>query len=82
MRLLPVRPDADIHQQRQVDPRGDAAGIDQHIGQFGFADVGQAVAALKACGVEFVESTQLHPEDRGALTRATLGSVAFELVHQ
>jgi hypothetical protein len=24
----------------------------------------------------------LHPEDRGALTRATLGSVAFELVHQ
>jgi 4-hydroxyphenylpyruvate dioxygenase len=44
--------------------------------------VGQAVAALKARGVEFVESTQLHPEDRGALTRATLGSVAFELVHQ
>ena len=49
---------------------------------FGVPDVGQAVAALKAHGVEFVESTQLHPEDRGALTRATLGSVAFELVHQ
>jgi 4-hydroxyphenylpyruvate dioxygenase len=49
---------------------------------FGVPDVGQAVAALKARGVEFVESTQLHPEDRGALTRATLGSVAFELVHQ
>jgi 4-hydroxyphenylpyruvate dioxygenase len=49
---------------------------------FGVPDVGQAVAALKTRGVEFVESTQLHPEDRGALTRATLGSVAFELVHQ
>jgi 4-hydroxyphenylpyruvate dioxygenase len=53
----------------------------QRIG-FGVPDVGQAVAALKSRGVEFVESTQLHPEDRGALTRATLGSVAFELVHQ
>ncbi|WP_322992934.1 4-hydroxyphenylpyruvate dioxygenase [Limnohabitans sp.] len=53
----------------------------QRIG-FGVADVGHAVAALKARGVEFVESTRLHPEDRGALTRATLGSVAFELVHQ
>ncbi len=53
----------------------------QRIG-FGVADVGEAVQALKAHGVEFVESTQLHPEDRGALTRSVLGSVAFELVHQ
>ena len=53
----------------------------QRIG-FGVPDVGEAVSALKARGVEFVESTRLHPEDRGALTRATLGSVAFELVHQ
>jgi 4-hydroxyphenylpyruvate dioxygenase len=53
----------------------------QRIG-FGVPDVAQAVSALKARGVEFVESTRLHPEDRGALTRATLGSVAFELVHQ
>ena len=53
----------------------------QRIG-FGVADVGEAVQALKARGVEFVESTQLHPEDRGALTRSVLGSVAFELVHQ
>ena len=49
---------------------------------FGVPDVSVAVKALKAQGVEFVESTQLHPEDRGALTRASLGSVAFELVHQ
>jgi 4-hydroxyphenylpyruvate dioxygenase len=53
----------------------------QRIG-FGVPDVALAVKALKAQGVEFVESTQLHPEDRGALTRASLGSVAFELVHQ
>jgi 4-hydroxyphenylpyruvate dioxygenase len=49
---------------------------------FGVANVAEAVAALKARGVEFVESTQLHPEDRGALTRNALGSVAFELVHK
>jgi 4-hydroxyphenylpyruvate dioxygenase len=53
----------------------------QRIG-LGVPDVGAAVAALKARGVEFVESTQLHPEDRGALTRNALGSVSFELVHQ
>ncbi len=53
----------------------------QRIG-FGVPHVAEAVAALKARGVEFVESTQLHPEDRGALTRAALGSVAFELVHK
>jgi 4-hydroxyphenylpyruvate dioxygenase len=53
----------------------------QRIG-FGVPNVAEAVAALKARGVEFVESTQLHPEDRGALTRNALGSVAFELVHK
>jgi 4-hydroxyphenylpyruvate dioxygenase len=58
----------------------DSAECLQRIG-FGVPDVGLAVAALKARGVEFVESAQLHPEDRGALTRAALGAVAFELVH-
>ena len=53
----------------------------QRVG-FGVTHVGEAVQALKAHGVEFVESTQLHPEDRGALTRSVLGSVAFELVHK
>jgi len=53
----------------------------QRIG-FGVPDVAAAVRALKAQGVEFVESSQLHPEDRGALTRSVLGSVAFELVHK
>lgn len=53
----------------------------QRIG-LGVADVGVAVKVLKTQGVEFVESSQLHPEDRGALTRSMLGSVSFELVHQ
>ena len=45
------------------------------------ADVPAAVAALRAGGVHFVDSAQLHPDDRGALTQTQLGSVAFELVH-
>ena len=53
----------------------------QRIG-LGVADVGAAVKVLKTQGVEFVESSQLHPEDKGALTRSMLGSVSFELVHQ
>jgi 4-hydroxyphenylpyruvate dioxygenase len=53
----------------------------QRIG-LGVADVGEALKVLKAQGIEFVESSQLHPEDRGALTRGMLGSVSFELVHQ
>lgn len=49
---------------------------------FGVADVGATVKTLKSHGLEFVESADLHPEDRGALTRTTLGSVSFELVHK
>jgi 4-hydroxyphenylpyruvate dioxygenase len=44
-------------------------------------DVPAAVAALRARGVQFVDSARLHPDDRGALTVTQLGSVAFELVH-
>ncbi|GAB2454296.1 MAG: 4-hydroxyphenylpyruvate dioxygenase [Comamonas sp.] len=52
----------------------------QRIG-LGAPDVEQAVQVLKGRGVEFVESNRLHPDDRGALTRNVLGTVAFELVH-
>lgn len=48
----------------------------------GAPDVGQAVTLLKSRGVEFIETSSLHPEDRGALTRRELGSVSFELVHR
>jgi 4-hydroxyphenylpyruvate dioxygenase len=48
---------------------------------FGAADVPAAVKALRARGVDFVETDQLHTEVRGALTRPQLGGVMFELVH-
>ena len=47
----------------------------------GAPDVPAAVAALRSRGVEFVESSGLHTEDRGALTKTWLGGVMFELVH-
>lgn len=53
----------------------------QRIG-LGTADVEQTVQVLKQRGVEFVEMSSLHPDDRGALTRYELGAVAFELVHR
>jgi 4-hydroxyphenylpyruvate dioxygenase len=48
---------------------------------FGAPDVPAAVKALRARGVDFVETDQLHTEVRGALTRPVLGGVMFELVH-
>ncbi len=44
-------------------------------------DVARAVHLLRSRGIEFVDTAELHPEDRGALTRPMLGTVAFELVH-
>jgi len=51
----------------------------QRIG-LGVPDVMVAVAALRKLGVEFVESNEVHAEDRGAITKTYLGSVMFELV--
>jgi 4-hydroxyphenylpyruvate dioxygenase len=51
----------------------------QRIG-FGVPDVAEAVRALRARGVEFYVSENLHVEDKGALTRAWMGGVMFELV--
>ena len=45
------------------------------------ADVPAAAAALRARGVEFIETGRLHVEARGALTRSWLGCLMFELVH-
>jgi hypothetical protein len=39
------------------------------------------VAALRARGVAFVESGELHTGARGALTLPQLGGLMFELVH-
>jgi 4-hydroxyphenylpyruvate dioxygenase len=40
-----------------------------------------AVKALRALGMEFVETQAAHTERRGAITRTYLGGVVFELVH-
>ena len=60
----------------------DVAGEEslQRIG-LGTPDVPAAVAALRARGVAFVESSDLHSGARGALTVAQLGGLMFELVH-
>ena len=47
---------------------------------FGAPDVLAAVSALRERGVEFIESPGVHTEARGALTKAQLGGVMFELV--
>jgi 4-hydroxyphenylpyruvate dioxygenase len=52
----------------------------QRIG-LGAPDVPAAVTALRARGVEFIESSDLHTGSRGALTKSWLGGVMFELVH-
>jgi len=61
-----------------VDVEGDESL--QRIG-LGAPDVAAAVKALRARGVEFVESSDLHSGTRGALTKSWLGGVMFELVH-
>lgn len=51
----------------------------QRIG-LGVPDVIAAVRALRALGVEFVETEAAHTEQRGAISKTYLGSVVFELV--
>ncbi|MES2719183.1 MAG: 4-hydroxyphenylpyruvate dioxygenase [Pseudomonadota bacterium] len=46
----------------------------------GAPDVPAAVTALRQRGVEFIESSGVHTEQRGALTKSWLGGVMFELV--
>jgi 4-hydroxyphenylpyruvate dioxygenase len=52
----------------------------QRIG-LGVPDVRAAARALRALGMEFVETEAAHTEQRGAITKTYLGSVVFELVH-
>lgn len=52
----------------------------QRVG-LGVPDVLAAVALLRTRGVSFVETGDVHPDARGALTEGRLGGVMFELVH-
>jgi 4-hydroxyphenylpyruvate dioxygenase len=51
----------------------------QRIG-LGVPDIGAAVRLLRTRGIEFMESTGVHTEERGAVTQGYLGGVMFELV--
>ena len=52
----------------------------QRIG-LGTPDVLATVALLEKRGIEFLASEKVRSSERGALTKSTLGSVMFELVH-
>jgi 4-hydroxyphenylpyruvate dioxygenase len=66
-----VEPEINVH---------DADEKLQRIG-LGVPDVLAAVQALRALGVEFVETQAAHTEQRGAISKTYLRSVVFELVH-
>jgi 4-hydroxyphenylpyruvate dioxygenase len=68
-----IEPDPSV-----VDVEGDESLA--RIG-LGAPDVAAAARALRARGVEFVESSGVHTEPRGALTKSWLGGLMFELVH-
>jgi 4-hydroxyphenylpyruvate dioxygenase len=59
------------------------APMEEHLQRIGLGtpDVNAAVADLSKRGVEFLASEKVHASERGALTKAVLGSVMFELVH-
>lgn len=81
MRVPGLRPDSGFLLQL-VEPAVDALDEReawQRIG-LGVPDVLAAVRRLRERGVEFVESEAAHTGQRGAISKAYLGSVVFELV--
>jgi 4-hydroxyphenylpyruvate dioxygenase len=68
-----------------IEPETAASDVEweEHLQRIGLGtpDVPEAVAQLERRGVEFLASESVHASERGALTKAYLGSVMFELVH-
>jgi 4-hydroxyphenylpyruvate dioxygenase len=68
-----------------IEPDDNArfAPAEEHLQRLGLGtpDVIGAVAELGKRGVEFLASEKVHASERGALTKAVLGGVMFELVH-
>src|SRR3954470_12014918 len=66
-----------------IEPEVDSVDTSERLQRIGLGvpDVLAAVRALRALGMEFVESEGAHTERRGAITKTYLGSVVFELVH-
>lgn len=68
-----------------IEPEGDLLDVEhverlQRIG-FGVADVPAAVKLLRSRGIEWLDAKDAASAQRGALSRAYLGDVMFELVH-
>jgi 4-hydroxyphenylpyruvate dioxygenase len=59
------------------------APAEEHLQRIGLGtpDVLATVGLLEKRGIEFLVSEKVHSSERGALTKSTLGSVMFELVH-
>lgn len=66
-----------------IEPEADSLDGSERLQRIGLGvpDVLAAVRALRALGMEFVETQAAHTERRGAISRTYLGSVVFELVH-
>ena len=66
-----------------IEPEADSTDTRERLHRIGLGvpDVMAAVRALRALGLEFVETEAAHTEKRGAITKTYLGSVVFELVH-
>ena len=66
-----------------IEPDVNVLDADERLQRVGLGvpDVPAAVRALRALGVEFVETPAAHTEARGAISKTYLGSVVFELVH-
>lgn len=65
-----------------IEPEPNVLDVGERLQRIGLGvpDVMAAVRALRARGVEFVETDAVHTERRGAITKTYLGSVVFELV--
>jgi 4-hydroxyphenylpyruvate dioxygenase len=66
-----------------IEPEPDSLDTGERLQRIGMGvpDVLAAVRALRALGMEFVETEAAHSERRGAITRTYQGGVLFELVH-
>ncbi len=68
-----------------IEPEGAAqyAPMEEHLQRIGFGtpDVIAASAELEKRGIEFLATDKVRTTERGALTKAILGGVMFELVH-
>lgn len=68
-----------------IEPDGAAqfAPMEEHLQRIGLGtpDVLATASELEKRGIEFLATEKVHTNDRGALTKAMLGGVMFELVH-